>query len=77
MKKRTVREELSMPTKVIIGGLFSIVDDMEDSGEFEEEIWLLESAAARFMTLIRIQNFILSGFIGTNLVWITNALGYL
>jgi hypothetical protein len=77
MKKRTVREELSMPTKAIIGGLFSIIDDMEDSGEFEEEIWLLESAAARFMTLIRIQNFILSGFIGTNLVWIANALGYL
>jgi hypothetical protein len=77
MKKRTVREELTMPTKAIIGGLFSIVDDMEDSGKFEEEIWLLELAAARFMTLIKIQNFILSGFIGTNLVWIANALGYL
>jgi hypothetical protein len=77
MEKRTVREELSMPTKAIIGGLFSIVDSMEDSGNFEEEIRLLESAAARFMTLIKIQNFILSGFIGTNLVWIANALGYL
>lgn len=77
MKKRTVREELSMTTKAIIGGLFSIVDDMEDSEKFEEEVWLLELAAARFMTLIRIQNFILSGFIGTNLVWIANALGYL
>ena len=77
MKSKTIRDAINVPTKVIFYGLLEIRDDMSHADDFDEEMWLLEIAAARLLTLSRAFRFILSGFIVTNVVWALKGLNYI
>lgn len=74
---KTIRDALNAPTKVLFYGLLEVRDDMSQADDFDEEMWLLETAAARLLTLSRAFRFILSGFIVTNIVWALNVLNYI
>jgi len=74
---KTIRDAINVPTKVIFHGLLEDRDDMAQAEDFDEEVWLLEIAAARLLTLSRAFRFILSGFIVTNVVWALNVLNYI
>lgn len=74
---KTIRDALNVPTKVLFYGLLEVRDDMSQADDFDEEMWLLETAAARLLTLSRAFRFILSGFIVTNIVWALNVLNYI
>ena len=80
MRSKTITDNIAVPTKEIVGGLISFIDNMGESGEleeFEEEIWLLELAAARIITSVRTINFLGVGLIVSNLFWVLNTLGYI
>jgi len=73
-----------MPNNEIINGLLRIADDfigMDDSDEedeedeFDFEIFALETASARILTLSKLAYFFGVGFFITNIFWLYNYVG--
>lgn len=76
-KGQTICDAIEISTKDIIGSVLNLRASFDDEAEWEEERLILELAAARLITLLRVTRFMFTGVIVTNLVWVANALGYL
>ena len=51
-------------------------DDVDDDDSFDFEIWSLETASARIITLSKIAYFFGVGFFVTNIFWLYNYLDW-
>lgn len=81
---RKIRDVIGMPNNDVINGLLLIADgftssnddfsdsDETDEDEFDFEIFALETASARILTLSKLAYFFGVGFVVTNLFWIYN-----
>ena len=78
---RKIRDVIGMPNNEVINGLLLIADGFtildEDGNETEEEefdfeVFALETASARILTLSKLAYFFGVGFVVTNLFWIYN-----
>jgi hypothetical protein len=81
---RKIRDVIGMPNNEIINGLLHIADGfigMDDSDEedeedeFDFEIFALETASARILTLSKLAYFFGVGFFITNIFWLYNYVG--
>ena len=82
---RKISDVVGMPNNEIINGLLHIADGFiildEDGNECEEdefdfEVFALETASARIMTLSKIAYFFGVGFFITNIFWLYNYLDW-
>jgi hypothetical protein len=81
---RKINDVIGMPNNEIINGLLHIADgfigmdeeiyDAEEE-EFDFEIFALETASARILTLSKLAYFFGVGFFVTNIFWIYNHAG--
>jgi hypothetical protein len=81
---RKISDVLGMPNNEIINGLLHIADgfigmdeeiyDAEEE-EFDFEIFALETASARILTLSKLAYFFGVGFFVTNIFWLYNYVG--
>ena len=82
---RKISDVVGMPNNEIINGLLHIADgfiildeddnECEDELEFDFEIFALETASARIMTLSKFAYFFGVGFFVTNIFWLYNYVG--
>ena len=81
---RKISDVVGMPNNEIINGLLHIADGFiildEDGNECEEdefdfEVFALETASARIMTLSKLAYFFGTGFFVTNIFWLYNYVG--
>ena len=81
---RKISDVIGMPNNEIINGLLHIADGFiildEDGNECEEdefdfEVFALETASARIMTLSKLAYFFGTGFFVTNIFWLYNYVG--
>jgi hypothetical protein len=81
---RKISDVVGMPNNEIINGLLHIADGFiildEDGNECEEdefdfEVFALETASARIMTLSKFAYFFGTGFFVTNIFWLYNYVG--
>jgi hypothetical protein len=81
---RKISDVVGMPNNEIINGLLHIADGFiildEDGNECEEdefdfEVFALETASARIMTLSKFAYFFGVGFFVTNIFWLYNYVG--
>lgn len=82
---RKISDVVGMPNNEIINGLLHIADGFiildEDGNECEEdefdfEVFALETASARIMTLSKFAYFFGVGFFVTNIFWLYNYLDW-
>lgn len=82
---RKISDVVGMPNNEIINGLLHIADGFiildEDGNECEEdefdfEVFTLETASARIMTLSKFAYFFGIGFFITNIFWLYNYLDW-
>jgi len=77
---RKISDVVGMPNNEIINGLLHIADgfvgvdnsDDEEEGMFDFEIFALETASARILTLSKFAYFFGIGFFVTNIFWLYN-----
>ena len=77
---RKISDVVGMPNNEIINGLLHIADgfvgvdnsDDEEEGMFDFEIFTLETASARILTLSKLAYFFGIGFFVTNIFWLYN-----
>jgi hypothetical protein len=80
---RKISDVVGMPNNEIINGLLHIADgfvgvdnsDDEEEGMFDFEIFTLETASARILTLSKFAYFFGVGFFVTNIFWLYNYVG--
>lgn len=81
---RKISDVVGMTNNEIINGLLHIADGFiildEDGNECEEdefdfEVFALETASARIMTLLKLAYFFGTGFFVTNIFWLYNYVG--
>ena len=83
---RKISDVVGMPNNEIINGLLHIADGFlildedgneceEDELEFDFEVFALETASARIMTLSKLAYFFGVGFFVTNIFWLYNYVG--
>ena len=82
---RNIRDVIGMPNNDVINGLLLIadgfigmdekVDEDDEDEEFDFEIFALETASARILTLSKLAYFFGVGFFVTNIFWIYNYVG--
>lgn len=81
---KKISDVVGMPNNEIINGLLHIADGFiildEDGNECEEdefdfEVFALETASARIMTLSKLAYFFGVGFFVTNIFWLYNYVG--
>ena len=81
---RKISDVIGMPNNELINGLLHIADGFiildEDGNETEEEefdfeVFALETASARIMTLSKFAYFFGTGFFVTNIFWLYNYVG--
>jgi hypothetical protein len=80
---RKISDVVGMPNNEIINGLLHIADgfvgvdnsDDEEEGMFDFEIFALETASARILTLSKFAYFFGIGFFVTNIFWLYNYVG--
>ena len=80
---RKISDVVGMPNNEIINGLLHIADgfvgvdnsDDEEDGMFDFEIFTLETASARILTLSKFAYFFGIGFFVTNIFWLYNYVG--
>jgi hypothetical protein len=82
---RKIRDVIGMPNNDVINGLLLIadgfigmdekVDEDDEDEEFDFEIFALETASARILTLSKLAYFFGVGFFVTNIFWIYNYVG--
>lgn len=81
---RKISDVVGMPNNEIINGLLRIADGFiildEDGNECEEdefdfEVFALETASARILTLSKLAYFFGVGFFVTNIFWLYNYVG--
>jgi hypothetical protein len=83
---RKISDVIGMPNNQVINGLLHIADgfigyeegedELElEEGEFDFEIWALETASARILTLSKLAYFFGVGFFVTNIFWLYNYVG--
>ena len=78
-----ISDVVGMPNNEIINGLLHIADgfvgvdnsDDEEEGMFDFEIFALETASARILTLSKFAYFFGIGFFVTNIFWLYNYVG--
>ena len=78
-----ISDVVGMPNNEIINGLLHIADgfvgvdnsDDEEEGMFDLEIFILETASARILTLSKFAYFFGIGFFVTNIFWLYNYVG--
>jgi len=70
----TLRDNVLIRNRDLINGLVWISQGFEDEEEFDEEIFVLQTSAARIITLNRAICFFFTGFIVSNAFWIYNYL---
>ena len=83
---RAITDILSMPNTEVINNLLFIAsnlidyeeehseDEREDDDNFGFEIWAMETASARILTLSKLAYFFGVGFFITNIFWLYNYL---
>jgi|LakMenEpi03Aug12_release.lakeMendotaPanAssembly.Ray.scaffolds.fasta_scaffold414555_1 hypothetical protein len=79
---RKISDVIGMPNNEIINGLLHIADgfigpdeefcDSDEEGEFDFEVFTLETASARILTLSKLAYFFGVGFFVTNIFWLYN-----
>lgn len=82
---RKINDVIGMPNNEIINGLLHISDgfiildedgnECEDELEFDFEVFALETASARIITLSKLAYFFGVGFFVTNAFWLYNYVG--
>jgi hypothetical protein len=79
---RKISDVIGMPNNEIINGLLHIADGFigvddsdEEEGEFDFEVFTLETASARILTLSKLAYFFGVGFFITNIFWLYNYVG--
>ena len=69
-----LRDNVLIRNRDLINGLVWISQGFEDEEEFDEEIFVLQTSAARIITLNRAICFFFTGFIVSNTFWLYNYL---
>lgn len=87
-KCKTISDVVGMTNTQVINNLLFIAnnlidfeeerfeDDVDDDDSFDFEIWSLETASARIITLSKIAYFFGVGFFVTNIFWLYNYLDW-
>lgn len=68
----TLRDNVRIRNRDLINGLVWISQGFEDEigDEFDEERFVLQTSAARMITLTRVMSFFFTGFVVSNAFWL-------